>query len=184
MDVITHLCFGKDIKAVEAPDFKAPLVEALHNSTPAFTVFRHFSLLRKMVFNMPPKMSIAMNPDTKGLIQMQQLLSKSITEHVRDPHSLDHLTHSKTIYHVLLDSKEHKEPQYTTVSLESLFQESQALIFGGGDTTANVIMDGLFHITRSSGILGKLKAELENAWPNLDTEPTLKDLERLPYLVC
>jgi cytochrome P450 len=116
-----------------------------------------------MVFNMPPTISIAMNPDMKGLIQMQQLLTESIADHVQDPHSLDHLTHSKPIFHLLLDSKIQKEPQYTEVSPESSFQESQALIFGGGDTTANVIMEAAFHITKRPEFLGKLKAELKQA---------------------
>ncbi len=57
-------------------------------------------------------------------------------------------------------------------------------MFGGGDTTANVIMVGTFYLLSNPATLARLKKELREAWPRLEKEPDLKDLERLPYLVC
>src|SRR5438045_3992345 len=101
-----------------------------------------------------------MNPDTKGLVQMQQLPGESIAHHAKDPHNLDNLTHSKTIYHLLLGSTE-KDTQYTNISQESLFQ---ALISGGRDTTSNATMQAVFHLAQYPDILEKLK-EFDKAWP-------------------
>jgi len=73
MDVITYLCFGQSIDAIDEPDFKAPLVEAMHTSTLLFPFFKHFNLYRKMIVNCPPKISVAFSPETAGLIRMQQV---------------------------------------------------------------------------------------------------------------
>lgn len=109
MGVITGLCFGKDLYAVDVPNFQAPLDVALDNLTPAFTSFRHFTLLHNIISSMLPNMSAMMNPDVKGLVQMQVLLRESIEDHDNNPSSHDRLIHSKTIFHLLLDSKAKKE---------------------------------------------------------------------------
>ena len=57
-------------------------------------------------------------------------------------------------------------------------------MFGGGDTTANAIMIGAFYLLKNPEILANLKKELGEAWPRISDEPELKELERLPYLVC
>lgn len=56
-------------------------------------------------------------------------------------------------------------------------------MFGGGDTTANVIMVGTYYLLKDPTLGHRLKKELTDAWPALEKEPTLKELEALPYLV-
>jgi|SRR5271156_5627715 len=107
---------------------------------------------------------------------MQVLLRESIEDHINYRSSLDRLTHSKMIFHLLLDSKAKKEPQYTKISQKSFFEEYQSLIFGGGDSTANAMMMAFFHVTRQPDILERLKTELKEAWLKLNAEPTSRDL--------
>ncbi|KAI9865057.1 MAG: hypothetical protein M1830_006062, partial [Pleopsidium flavum] len=180
MDVITCLCFGQSIDAVDEPDFKAPLVEAMHISTLIFPFFKHFDLYRKMIMSCPPRISVALSPETAGLIRMQQLLKRQIASHVSNPESLAHLPHSTTIYHLLLNPEAYRNKTAPTV--DSLYDESQVLMFGGGDTTANVTMIGTFYLLANPATLARLKEELREAWPRLEKEPDLRDLERLPYL--
>lgn len=106
---------------------------------------------------------------------MQAFLRESIEDHINYHSSLDRLTHSKMIFHLLLDSKAKKEPQYTKISQKSFFEEYQSLIFGGGDSTANAMIM-VFHVTRQPDILERLKAELKEAWLKLNAEPTSRDL--------
>ena len=56
-------------------------------------------------------------------------------------------------------------------------------MFGGGDTTANVIMYGTFYLLKHPVLAERLKKELREAWPDLERQPSLKDLENLPYMV-
>jgi cytochrome P450 len=114
---------------------------------------------------------------------MQVLLRESIEDCINYHSSLDRLTHSKMIFHLLLGSKAKKEPQDTKILQESFFEECQSLIFGGGDLTANAMMMAFFHITRQPDILERLKVVLKEAWLKLNAEPTSRDLGKLPYLV-
>ena len=66
-------------------------------------------------------------------------------------------------------------------SANSLYEESQALTFRGGHITANVIMVGTFYLLKRPDLVEKLKAELEEYWPDLVLEPPLAILEKLPF---
>ncbi|KEF63876.1 uncharacterized protein A1O9_01854 [Exophiala aquamarina CBS 119918] len=181
MDVITYLCFGQSGNAVDEPDFHDPLIEAMHNSTALVPLFFHFKIIRKLIMGMPPEMAKKSAPETAGLINMQQLLKKQIDGHVNDPETLEALPHKTTIYHILLDPNSHKSRGPATA--KSLYEESQALMFGGGDTTANVVMIGAFYLLKRPDLIKKLKDELKEYWPELGPgrEPKLSILEEMPF---
>jgi Cytochrome P450 len=69
---------------------------------------------------------------------------------------------------------------------ESLYEESQSLLFAGTDTIGATLMHGSFYILNLPDVYGRLKEELYAAWPDLETVPSLSisDLEKLPFLVC
>lgn len=180
MDTITYFCFAKSVDALAEPDFKAPIIEAMEASLPAFIVFKHFSLIRKAVFGMPAWLSILTSPQTAGLIRLQQLLGAQVNDVVKNPETLKDSPH-RIIYHELLSTKASKgEP---LPSAGSLYEEAQALMFGGADTTGNALMLGTFHMLGSPGYVDRLKEELYSAWPVLDEPPKLEELEKLPFLV-
>lgn len=70
----------------------------------------------------------------------------------------------------------------TVPSAGSLYEEGQALMFGGADTVGNTLMVGTHHLLQRPKVLQVLKRELLNAWPTLAEEPKLRELESLPYL--
>jgi cytochrome P450 len=109
------------------------------------------------------------------------LLRSQINDLVDDPEKLKLLPHNMTIYHRLMDADAYRNK--TVPSADSLYEESQALLFGGADTVGNTLMVGTHHLLHEQKVLQKLKKELSSAWPSLNgEEPKLKDLENLPYL--
>jgi hypothetical protein len=180
MDTITSFCFARSVAALAEPDFKAPIIEAMEASLPAFVIFRNFSIVRKAVFGMPPWLSAIVSPQTAGLIHLQQLLGVQVTEVVQDPESLQGAPH-RIIYHELLSPEARKGAPLPSAG--SLYEEAQALMFGGADTTGNTLMLGTFYLLESPGLVERLKEELLAAWPVLDTPPKFEDLEKLPFLV-
>lgn len=110
-------------------------------------------------------------------------MRKNIEEHVNDPETLNALPIKTTIYHILLDPKSHKTQG--PASAKSMYEESQALMFGGGDTTANVVMVGVFYLLKQPDLVRKLKEELKEYWPDIrpGLEPKLSTLETMPFLV-
>ena len=86
-----------------------------------------------------------------------------------------------TIYHRLMDPEAHRDKRIPSAG--SLYEEAQALMFGGTDTVGNTLMVGAFHLLKNHEKMQKLKSELSAAWPSLtENEPKVRDLERLPYL--
>jgi cytochrome P450 len=108
-------------------------------------------------------------------------LKQRINAHVDDPETLKELPHSTTIFNLLINPEVHKSKK--AADAESIYQESQALMFGGGDTTASVIMIGTFYLLKHPELGKRLKGELRDAWPDVNQELSLKELEALPYLV-
>lgn len=180
MDTITSFCFAKSVDALAEPDFRAPIIEAMEASLPAFVLFKHFSIIRRAVFGMPPWLSVLVSPQTAGLIRLQQVLGAQVTDVVKNPESLQGAPH-RIIYHELLNPEASKG--LPLPSAGSLYEEAQALMFGGSDTTGNTLMLGTFHLLESPGLLERMKEELLRAWPALDKPPRFEDLEKLPFLV-
>ena len=98
----------------------------------------------------------------------------------KNPSLLEDAPHP-IIYHRLLDPSAHKDCKVP--SPDSLYEEAQALMFGGTDIVANSLMTGAFHILENPDILQKLKEELLVAWPEIEQVPKYEELEKLPYLV-
>jgi cytochrome P450 len=181
MDTITTFCFGKPIYAVDAPGFEAPIVMAMDASMPVFVGFKHSELFKNMIMKCPPKLSRILSPETSGLIDLQQLLRQQISELTNDPEKLKALPHNMTIYHRLMDADAYRDKKMPSAG--SLYEEGQALMFGGADTVGNTLMVGTYHLLRHPEIMQKLKQEVHTAWPSLSgPEPKVRNLESLPYL--
>ncbi|KAH7091937.1 cytochrome P450 monooxygenase-like protein [Paraphoma chrysanthemicola] len=181
MDVIMTFCFGKPIDAVDAPDFQAPIVVAMDASAPVFVNFKYSDVFKNMILKCPPNLSKIMSPETAGLVDLQQLLRGQINGLTNDPEKLKLLPHKMTIFHRLMDADAYRNK--TVPSADSLYEEAQALMFGGADTVGSTLMVGTHYLLQLPEKLQKLKDELKAAWPSLDAnEPKLRDLEKLPYL--
>ncbi|KAL1612220.1 hypothetical protein SLS60_000444 [Paraconiothyrium brasiliense] len=181
MDVITTFCFGKPIYAVDAPGFQAPIVMAMDASLPVFVGFKYSDLFKNMILKCPPKLSKILSPATSGLVDLQQLLLHQINDLTNDPEKLKALPHNMTIYHRLLDADAYRDK--TTPSAGSLYEEAQALMFGGADTVGNTIMVGTYYLLQNPEKQQTLKKELLRIWPSLKgPDPRVQDLESLPYL--
>jgi hypothetical protein len=81
MDVITYICFGQSVDAINEPDFKAPIVTAMDASLPVFIGFRHSETYMKMITGCPPSIAKLTTPDIAGLIDMQQVCRPTALMH-------------------------------------------------------------------------------------------------------
>jgi cytochrome P450 len=108
------------------------------------------------------------------------LLRRQINDLSDDPEKLKLLPHNNTIYHRLMDAEAYRNK--TVPSPGSLYEEAQALMFGGADTVGNTLMLGTHRLLQQPEKLQKLRDELFKVWPSLESEPRLRDLESLPYL--
>ncbi|KAF7195669.1 Cytochrome P450 monooxygenase [Pseudocercospora fuligena] len=181
LDVVTQYCFAKDVKSTEAKDFQAPIVIAMDASLPGFVVFRHFEPVRQIVFSLPGWLTKLTNPALAGLVDLQELLGAQVNEVVNNPLTLQKTPHA-TIYHRLMDQEANTATGVPSPG--SLYEEAQALFFGGAESSGNTTMIGIYHILQSPAILKRLKDELRTIWPDRNDIPPLEQLEKLPYLTA
>ncbi|KAL4805653.1 cytochrome P450 [Aspergillus unguis] len=183
LDIITYLCFANSVDAVHAPAYKAPFIVAMDASALVFVRFKHFDFYKNMIMNCPPKLSKILSPLTAGLVDLQTMLKAQIEEITTDPSKLEKLPHNTTIYHELLRPEAYRTG--TAPSSGSLYEEAQALMFGGADTTGMALMEGVFYILNSPDVYAKMKEELRASWPDLNgPSPGWEELEKLPYLTA
>ncbi|KIW01726.1 uncharacterized protein PV09_06903 [Verruconis gallopava] len=181
MDIVTYLSFGASVDAIDSPDFHAPLLEAMDASIDTLMLFRHSHTYKDMILNCPPNIAKVVAPATRGLIDMQQMIKAQIRDLVNDPENLNHLPHNMTIYHCLLDKEAYRNNKVPCEG--SLYEETQALMFAGSDTTGNTFLVGFFHLLRAKDRYAKLKEEVEAAWKAAGSSgPEARVFESLPYL--
>lgn len=100
-----------------------------------------------------------------------------------NPDRLDDMSHNMTIYHQLMDKQSYKDG--VVPSAGSMFEEAQALMFAGTDTSGATLMHGFFEILKRKSAYQRLKKELTSIWPNVNQDPpSLQKLEQLPYLTA
>ncbi|KAK9343599.1 cytochrome P450 [Lipomyces starkeyi] len=156
MDTITAFCFAKSIDTMDAPEFKAPIVEAMEAANPTFVLFKHFALFRKLIFSLPPSLAMKFSPETAGLTQHPIIYSRLLDPAVQNGHRVP--------------------------VPGSLYEEGQALMFAGTDTVGNTLMVGFFHILDQPALQVRLREEIRQAWPELSQPPDVQMLEKLPLL--
>jgi cytochrome P450 len=181
MDTITNFCFAKSVNAMDAPNFAAPIVEAMDNSLPTFHLFKHFPLFRKTIFSLPPWLAIKASPETAGLTHLQVILGQQVKDVTANPDSLKEAPHP-TIYHRLLDPNAYKGNPIPDAT--SLYEEAQTMMFAGGVTVGDTLMTGHFHVLDQQSLYERLRTEVLTVWPNIDSPPTFEVLETLPFLTA
>jgi cytochrome P450 len=85
-----------------------------------------------------------------------------------------------TVFKELLDSDLPPEEK----TLIRLRDEGFAMVNAGIETTRWTLSIATFHLLDKPRMLSTLKAEIRKAWPDIDTTPSLQELERLPYLTA
>jgi cytochrome P450 len=86
-----------------------------------------------------------------------------------------------TIFHGIIQNPNVPETDKSTARLVD-----EAIIFlgAGTDTTAQTMVAITYHLLSNPEILGKLKAELAQAIPDVESLPESSKLEALPYLTA
>ena len=176
VDAVTTFCFDKLVNAMDAPEFKAPNVEAMDNSLPIFHLFKRFPLFRKTIFSLPPWLATKTSPETAGLTNLQVILGQQVKEVTRKSEKYtipDNL--SKT-------SRSRSSQGKTHTQFYSFVRRSTTMLFAGGVTVGDTLMTGTFHILGEPLLYQRLRAEILKVWPDINNPPILEALETLPIL--
>ena len=150
----------------------------------SFVLTRNFPLLRKLLFASPPWLLKALNPQTAALDQLRAILGGQVREVSSHPEMLEMEGGHRIIYHELLKERTGKDGGKLPVPVPgSLYEEAQALLFGGTDTVGMRLITGISCVSQDRDAERRLRCEIRSVWKDLSDEIRLEELERLPYLV-
>ncbi|KAK6842675.1 hypothetical protein PG987_003535 [Apiospora arundinis] len=190
LDAATDFCFGTSLEALDAPEFRAPLLVAMDAALPGFVVMKHFPLLRKIALSLPSWFVGGLYPDMVGLPRTQEMLRQQVANVITHPEVLKAQPHP-TVYQRLLQDPEAQHMHAHTASHETVpFDEANTLMFEATHTVADPSMFGLFHILSNPTLHARLLAEIRTVWPDSAEgagptgPPSLEVLETLPLLTA
>ena len=110
-------------------------------------------------------------------------VNKAIKHHetINDNNS-KHLSPSvpNAIYPAILADPEIPPSENTS---SRLGDDAIFLMMAGTDAPAQVMAISMFHILNTPEVHQRLKTELFNGFPDINTMPTLEELESIPYVV-
>ncbi|KAG9186431.1 hypothetical protein G6011_09539 [Alternaria panax] len=181
LETITSTCFGKSVDCFSNDDFHSPVLEAMEAMATYFMAFKHFAIIRMTILSLPQWLSLKLFPKGIAFAELRKTFDKqidSITAQLEDPNEYRH----PIIYRSLLSPENYNGRPLP--SRESLIEEAIALLIAGTDTTGTTITIGTYRLLRDPKKCQRLKAELRQAWPNLEDRPSSKILEKLPYLTA
>ncbi|CAI7604649.1 unnamed protein product [Penicillium manginii] len=185
LDTIMCFTFGNSVNAIDAPGFSDPLILAMDASLKLLPLLKNFPLIRDLVFAIPPSLVMRLVPDAKRLAprlyQVRDLIQQQLQVVLNCPSKLDEVPH-QTLFHRMLDPQAYRRKEVP--DLTALHDEGFTLIFAGANTVADTLLMGHWHTMQDPILLKMLRSELLTIWPDIEKQPLLADLERLPLLTA
>ncbi|KAF8920111.1 cytochrome P450 [Mucidula mucida] len=179
LEVIASYCFGQSFGCLDAPGFRHQLLVNIATQIKNLWVWKWFPTLPLVLMNLPDFIVLRLDPLLRANLELRDMLTHQIDSFLENENAKqsDH----EIIYHHLLhpSTDKHARP-----SKSSLLDEAMLLIEAGSDTVGNTCYVGVFHALNDKVIYRKLRAELDEAWPDKTQPFPLQALENLPYLTA
>lgn len=179
LDVISAYCFGQDMGGLDNIEYGKAWVDILHAGVQIRPVGRQFPLFINATFRLPPKLIAYLNPRSAPVVAFNENLRKKIERIMSGKEEKDQEVNHHTVFH---------EIKYSSLPVSEktpirLAGEAGTLLGAGTETTARTLAVTSFYLINSPDVMGKLKRELHEVLPTLDTVVPLPLMEKLPYLV-
>ncbi|UPK91592.1 hypothetical protein LCI18_002527 [Fusarium solani-melongenae] len=172
VEVITKFCFGIDVDVIDEnqDSFEAEFLDTFDAAAHTIVDMVFAPTLNRLKFIIP--MSILTRVDKKiaNLLRLGEWAQDCLNHWAKGATPVD-----QSRYPIIFDCLKH---------LSDRTKKSQAvdILAAGSDTTALTLTYGIFHILSNLAIKQRLVDELDAALPDVETKPSLSELEKLPYL--
>ncbi|KAI9828093.1 MAG: hypothetical protein M1832_003620 [Thelocarpon impressellum] len=177
-DVISEYSFARSYNNLSDPAFAPEYYEALLGPSELTMLIKQCGWLVPFLFNMPEWLVQRTNPSMMKLINLQKDYEASIRAIIDGKTDTNRTASHTTIFQ---DMYEGNLPPHEK-TMRRLVDEGQTLIGAGTLTTAHMLRTTSYYLLANPESLAKLKAELNEAMPDLSKSPPVSKLEQLPYL--
>jgi cytochrome P450 len=164
--------------ALREPNFEKSLHDPIMAANEMSNLFLQFPWLAKVMFSIPPSITVKMQPGFATFFRMQQgfraqieNMKKGSAKEARDKPS------HRTVFQELLEGNLPAEEK-DSLRLQG---EASVVVSAGVMTTAWGLTHAAFHIIANPSVLKKLRAELDEA-ASKHKKLNWTALEKLPYL--
>ncbi|KAL0577501.1 hypothetical protein V5O48_004487 [Marasmius crinis-equi] len=183
IDIITSYLFSQEFKALDYPKFQHPALYGMDEALRGAYTLKYIPYSQWAITKLPEKVLRALIPATGPQLDQTKFIADKIDEFTSNPPS----TENSAIFDVWLrreseDGKNRESPW--TAPRAQVIDECMSLQFAGSDTVGNACMIGTYHLLTRPDVLRKLRIELDEAWPDVDSKMKYESLERLPYLTA
>jgi cytochrome P450 len=177
MDIITHYAYGQSYNYLAEEDFKLSWKEAVIGGSSNGAILRQFPWAVPIMQAVPLSVLQVMHPPSGQLVAWQQNVGREVDAIIKA--NQEGKKTKATIFQALLDSDLPEEEK----SAGHLRDEGQTLVGAGSETTAKSLSIITFYLLKDKTKLQKVRDELRTMIPGATSLPSLKALEKLPYLV-
>ncbi|KAB8227357.1 cytochrome P450 [Aspergillus alliaceus] len=180
IDMLLGYAFGQSRKALNSADFDFPPAKYMDDVLFGSLLVKHFPGSLKLIFGVVlylPRL-ITKKLVISSMIDMKESCCGMLLELIdkRKHHKQSH----STMFDTAIDQVISESPKAPTI--QDLTAEALVLLFAGGEATAISLIKGTFHMLKDGNEFQKLKNELHSAMPDPQTQITIEELGRLPYL--
>lgn len=197
-DVVTLYGLNKSWDYLDSEDFSPRWHETIRATATMGHLIKQANWILPLVRALPNAVMRVLSPDMMLILEWQKVCittiyfciandQQSLLQHIQkviDDRASGLDKHDpalpRTIFHSLLDS----DLPLGELTKERLAQEAQVILGAGADTTAHAMVTITFFILSSQEVLGKLKREVLDAFPDGFETITLPAVEKLPYLAA
>lgn len=116
------------------------------------------------------------------LQEIKSQIRKTIDSQNEDSKNVKHESDDDIKYETVFEEILHSNLPPEELSLSRLHDEALVIITAGIGPARKTMSVACYHVLSNPKIYGQLCQELTNAFPDLATQPTLPELEKLPYL--
>ena len=179
MDVIAAYCFGEDMNSLDKPEYAKDWVDALHDGVQIRPMGRQFPTLINAMIRLPPWLLSILNPKAAPLFNFGKDLEKKIERILSGEEEKNEKSEHRAVFYEMKYSN--LPPSEKTAY--RLAAEASTFLGAGTETTARTLAVASYYLISNPEMMVKLKSELKNVMPTLDTAVSLPVIENQPYLV-
>jgi cytochrome P450 len=175
-DVISHYAYGESFDALDVPGLPSPLTRDMKCMLQTGHFRRFLPHVTNLMEKLPDRWLKWLSPTMGTFLDLNNRM-EALSMAAREKSSTKpSSTTQKTIFDALMDPKIPAEEK----TLLRLKDESTLILGAGLDTTSRFLTCAVCYLGSFPNVLSKLRAELKTFG---NTQPTLTQLESLPYLV-
>ena len=177
MDIITYYVYGYSYNYLALEDFNLSWKESMIEGNSLGAIIRQFPWAIPIMQVLPLSVLQVIHSPSGQLVELQQKVRGEVDALINV--NQEGKKTKATVLQAILDS-DLPEREKTADHLQD---EGVILVSAGSETTAKVLSVVTFYLLKDKIKLQKVRDELHTTMSDATTFPSLKALERLPYLV-